>query len=226
MQTGGTLFEIDHLVVLVWGESQRDIEMATQILEQVVAHVMPWAALSQLCWATLRLTWILWLAAVHAQICLAYKPTGGRIVAVLSSRPKLHMEALFNTTIPVPKRYGSRLLFRQVQDCMKPICRCHAVSESLLAAPCAGAHTLPSLPAGVAAAAGEPGQGRRAVGRHRCRRRRLLQVFSTAYWADWCHADMFTTHARMHTSIPHMRACEHLHHTCAHEHMSTACARE
>lgn len=35
VQTGGTLFEIDHLVVLVWGESQRDIEMATQILEQV-----------------------------------------------------------------------------------------------------------------------------------------------------------------------------------------------
>ena len=47
-------------------------------------------------------------------MCLAYKPTGGRIVAVLSSRPKLEMEALFSTTVPMANRYGSKFLFRQV----------------------------------------------------------------------------------------------------------------
>lgn len=48
------------------------------------------------------------------QICLAYKPTGGRTIAVLSSRPKLEMEDLFKGTIPDNKRHKSTLIFRQV----------------------------------------------------------------------------------------------------------------
>ncbi|KAK9908516.1 hypothetical protein WJX75_009020 [Coccomyxa subellipsoidea] len=80
VKTGGNLFEIDHVVVLAWGESQRCIEMITQILEQT---------------------------------CLAYKATGGRAIAVLSARPKLEMEELFKSSIPVSRRYKSTLIFRQ-----------------------------------------------------------------------------------------------------------------
>lgn len=49
------------------------------------------------------------------QVCLAYKADGGRTVAVLSSRPKLDMEAIFASAIPPLKRQGSRFLFRQVR---------------------------------------------------------------------------------------------------------------
>ena len=49
------------------------------------------------------------------QVCLAYKADGGRTVAVLSSRPKLEMEAIFASAIPLAKRQASRFLFRQVR---------------------------------------------------------------------------------------------------------------
>jgi hypothetical protein len=196
VQTGGTLFEIDHLVVLVWGESQRDIEMATQILEQASAHVVPDGTHPRSCAdhtrsgpesdirdkeASGKLAPYVspFIGVPVGQICLAYKPTGGRIVAVLSSRPKLAMEALFNTTIPPPKRYGSRLLFRQVKDPTWSSSASILLSQRHHDRLCAGgAHPCcaPCFAAGVAAAAGEPGQGRRAVGRHHCGRRRLLQV--------------------------------------------------
>ncbi|CAL5229603.1 g12963 [Coccomyxa viridis] len=80
VKTGGTLFEIDHIVVLTWGESQRDIEMVVQILEQ---------------------------------LCAAYRAVKGRTVAVLSCRPKLEMEELFDATIPRSQRHGTRFVFRQ-----------------------------------------------------------------------------------------------------------------
>ena len=49
-----------------------------------------------------------------AQVCLAYRSDGGRVVVVLCSRDKLEMEALFRRTIPQDSRYGTQFVFRQV----------------------------------------------------------------------------------------------------------------
>ncbi len=52
---------------------------------------------------------------VHAaQLCSAYRAAGGKTVAVLSCRPKLEMEELFDATIPRSKRHNTRFVFRQV----------------------------------------------------------------------------------------------------------------
>ena len=49
-----------------------------------------------------------------AQLCAAYRAVGGKTVAVLSCRPKLEMEELFDATIPRLKRHKTRFVFRQV----------------------------------------------------------------------------------------------------------------
>lgn len=66
---------------------------------------------------------------------------------------------------------------------------------------CTWCSPLAALPAGVTAAAGEPRQGWRTVGRHHCRRRRLLQVplLSLAppgYCPDCWRADRGTMRGR------------------------------
>ena len=106
-------------------------------------------------------------------MCLAYRPTGGRIVAVLSGRPKLEMEDLFSATVPVAKRYGSKFLFRQVTGLP-----CWRSAPSLEQGPCFLRPALTAFPptAGVTSAAREPEQGGGAVGGHSRRGRRLLQV--------------------------------------------------
>ena len=48
------------------------------------------------------------------QLCAAYRAVGGKTVAVLSCRPKLEMEELFDATIPRLKRHKTRFVFRQV----------------------------------------------------------------------------------------------------------------
>lgn len=50
------------------------------------------------------------------QICAAYRGVGGKTVAVLSCRPKLEMEELFDATIPKSRRYKTRFVFRQVLE--------------------------------------------------------------------------------------------------------------
>lgn len=49
------------------------------------------------------------------QLCAAYRAAGGKTVAVLSCRPKLEMEELFDATIPRSQRHKTRFVFRQVQ---------------------------------------------------------------------------------------------------------------
>ena len=50
------------------------------------------------------------------QLCAAYRAAKGKTIAVLSSRPKLEMEELFDATIPRSRRYNSRFVFRQVRQ--------------------------------------------------------------------------------------------------------------
>ncbi len=47
------------------------------------------------------------------QVCLAYKSEGGRIIAVLSSRPKPDMEQLLKEALPIDARSGSAIVVRQ-----------------------------------------------------------------------------------------------------------------
>lgn len=49
------------------------------------------------------------------QACLAYRAEGGIKVVVLTSRPKLAMESLFDEAIPTSVRYGTSFVFRQVR---------------------------------------------------------------------------------------------------------------
>jgi len=46
-------------------------------------------------------------------VCLAYKSEGGRIIAVLSSRPKPDMEQLLKEALPIDARSGSAIVVRQ-----------------------------------------------------------------------------------------------------------------
>ena len=46
------------------------------------------------------------------QMCQAYRADGGRTVVVLSSRPKVEMEATFRRIIPEERRFGSQFVFR------------------------------------------------------------------------------------------------------------------
>ena len=55
------------------------------------------------------------------QACLAYRSQGGIRVVVMSQRPKLAMEALFNDAIPVNVRYGTSFVFRQVPPSPWPL---------------------------------------------------------------------------------------------------------
>ena len=50
----------------------------------------------------------------RVQLCAAYRAAGGKTVAVLSCRPKLEMEELFDATIPRSQRHKTRFVFRQV----------------------------------------------------------------------------------------------------------------
>ncbi len=52
---------------------------------------------------------------MRAQLSLAYRGDGGRVIVVLSKREKLEMEAMFRRTIPEEARYGSTFVFRQVR---------------------------------------------------------------------------------------------------------------
>ena len=127
------------ICVLAWGESQRDIEMVIQILEQVCTPIPASFALVYQetildicsclysscthCLLPAVLCWL--LPAEHLssfvsdhflpmQLCAAYRAAGGKTVAVLSCRPKLEMEELFASTIPRSRRYKTRFVFRQV----------------------------------------------------------------------------------------------------------------
>jgi len=51
--------------------------------------------------------------ALPRQVCLAYKSEGGRIIAVLSSRPKPDMEQLLKEALPIDARSGSAIVVRQ-----------------------------------------------------------------------------------------------------------------
>ena len=159
------------------------------------------------------------------QVCLAYKAEGGRTVAVLSSRPKLEMEAIFASTIPLAKRQGSRFLFRQVRcpahgllilicvvACSEPArsaqqaygvpaasavgegaCLYHSSSDIVWRLPPCFQPQLRALQTyaasdnfvpcgtGLAPAAGEPREDRRAVGPGDHRRGRQLQVQAPPY---------------------------------------------
>ena len=48
-----------------------------------------------------------------AQACLAYRAEGGTRAVVLTNRPKLAMETLFEEAIPESVRYGTTFVFRQ-----------------------------------------------------------------------------------------------------------------
>lgn len=50
---------------------------------------------------------------VVSQVCLAYRNGEGKVVVVLSQRPKLEMEATFRRIIPEEQRFGSKFVFRE-----------------------------------------------------------------------------------------------------------------
>ncbi|EIE20310.1 hypothetical protein COCSUDRAFT_67575 [Coccomyxa subellipsoidea C-169] len=65
-----------------------------------------------LAWAnTQRDREVIW--KILAQLCLAYRTDGGRVIVVLSLVPKTEMEDTFRNIIPEDERYGSTFVFRQ-----------------------------------------------------------------------------------------------------------------
>lgn len=62
---------------------------------------------------------------VRAQLSLAYRGDGGRVIVVLSKREKLEMEAMFRRTIPEEARYGSTFVFRQARSPSLPQATCN-----------------------------------------------------------------------------------------------------
>ncbi|KAK9903985.1 hypothetical protein WJX75_001909 [Coccomyxa subellipsoidea] len=65
-----------------------------------------------LAWAmTQRDREVIW--KILAQLCLAYRTDGGRVIVVLSLVPKTEMEDTFRAIIPESERYGSTFVFRQ-----------------------------------------------------------------------------------------------------------------
>jgi hypothetical protein len=51
---------------------------------------------------------------MRAQLCLAYRNEGGRVIVVLSGVPKTEMEDTFRHIIAEPDRHGSTFVFRRV----------------------------------------------------------------------------------------------------------------
>lgn len=47
------------------------------------------------------------------QLCQAYRNDGGRVIVVMTRKPKLELEATFRRIIPDVLRFGSTFVFRQ-----------------------------------------------------------------------------------------------------------------
>lgn len=113
---------------------QRCIEMITQILEQVGAASDFCSVQGTLSSQQLQVAF-LGLENCMMQICLAYKPVGGKPIAVLCARPKMEMEDMFKNSIPDRRRYKSTLIFRQV--CISMLC--NIPLQAKLMYPCSSA---------------------------------------------------------------------------------------